>query len=97
MTGFFEEDGLPYDEALAFRFLNGDYRDAVGGFPSVAFHDGYRDYNERITSWIENSPRLDGDRSSEKIREWLADYAAGALARSLEEDGWPWKAPRPFR
>lgn len=79
-----------YAETLAFAFLGGEFEHVTGGFPTVAFHDGYRNYDERVEAWIHNSSRLDNERSAEKTQEWLDDYAAGAFARQLEKAGWPW-------
>jgi hypothetical protein len=78
----------PYAEQLAFDFLLGKFNHLTGGFPSVAFHDGYRQYDERVEAWLERSRALDGESAASKIEEWLDDYAAGALALELENE-WP--------
>jgi hypothetical protein len=64
-----------YTEDLAYRFLEG------GGFPSVAFHDGYRNYDCRMQSWVSSSDPAWFARR-------VADYEAGAFARELERIGW---------
>lgn len=78
-------DPLPIDveevEGLARAFLLGAFVCVTGGFPSVAFHDGYREYDERMEGW------LAGRSSNEQKRQWETEYAAGAFARLLEEEG----------
>ena len=69
-------------ERMAFAFLLDDYGGMIGGFPSTAFHDGYRNYNERIESWIGRSSVVDF-RDAWLIRQ-LAEYNAGVLAKELE-------------
>ena len=74
-----DDDMLPeigsYDELLAVRFLDGEFRYRVGGFPSTAFHDGYWGYDDRMEQQ-QSSCGADAVTSRE-----LRDYAAGALAR----------------
>jgi hypothetical protein len=74
-----------YREGLAYRFLAGEYQHVTGGFPSVAFHDGYRELDYRMQSWM--SPGDTRFTDSELIR-WIAHYEAGAFALHLEKSGW---------
>lgn len=66
-------------EWMAFAFLEGQFNDRISGFPSISFHDGYRNYNERFESWMSRYPYED---------DWLSrrldEYASGALAQELE-------------
>ena len=79
------EPPLPIDtelvEALAFAFLRGEFQSMRGGFPSVAFHDGYREYDERMESW------LSGRIGAHERRKYETEYAAGAFALHLEREG----------
>lgn len=61
-------------EVLLARFIAGEFRGWLGGFPSVAFHDGYHNYTARMRWWS----------SSERRDRALAEFAAGALARAIE-------------
>lgn len=84
----FGESLNPYVEQLAFDFLLGEFDHHVGGFPSVAFHDGYRNYDERVDAWVQAAARVGGERAARDAADQLDDYAAGAFASELEKTGW---------
>ncbi len=65
-------------EAMAHAFRMGAYRGVRGGFPSVAFHDGYREYDDRIPSWNSTRP------TERERKQWEMEYAAGAFALHLD-------------
>jgi 3',5'-cyclic AMP phosphodiesterase CpdA len=83
----FGESLNPYVEQLAYDFLIGKFEHITGGFPSTAFHDGYRNYNERMESW--RSAHNGDERQRQWFADQLEDYEAGAWAHHLETEGWP--------
>lgn len=76
-------------EWMAFAFLEGAFDSRPSGFPTTAFHDGYRNYNERMESWITGYPE-----DVVWINRKLAEYAAGAFSRELSPI---WNAIQPSK
>lgn len=84
----FGESLNPYVEQLAFDFLLGKFEHVTGGFPTTAFHDGYRNYDERMESWQQSAVYYADQRRMSEMEDHHDDYAAGAFARHLEEESW---------